>query len=197
MNAEAKRIRVLIVDDSASVRQSLSSIIADTPDLEVMATATDPFVAAQRIQAEIPDVIILDVEMPRMDGITFLRKLMAQRPIPCVLCSTLLEPGSNLLFEALEAGAVEVIQKPRLDTKTILGRIAHSHCRRGASRGARFAAQTLARRRDAEEADGRRHDAAAGADALAVAHDRTGGLHRRVHGRNRVAAGGAGGAAAR
>ena len=110
----------MIVDNLASVRQSLSSIIADTPDLEVMATATDPFVAAQRIQAEIPDVIILDVEMPRMDGITFLRKLMAQRPIPCVLCSTLLEPGSNLLFEALEAGAVEVIQKPRLDTRQFL-----------------------------------------------------------------------------
>ncbi len=120
MNVEAKRVRVLIVDDSASVRQSLSSIIADTPDLEVMATASDPFVAAQRIQEEVPDVIVLDVEMPRMDGITFLRKLMAQRPIPCVLCSTLLEPGSNLLFEALEAGAVEVIQKPRLDTRQFL-----------------------------------------------------------------------------
>ena len=65
------------------------------PDLEVMATAGDPFVAAQRIQEEVPDVIMLDVEMPRMDGITFLRKLMAQRPIPCVLCSTLLEPGSG------------------------------------------------------------------------------------------------------
>ena len=120
MSAEAKRVRVLIVDDSASVRQSLSSIVAETPDLEVMATASDPFVAAQRIQEEVPDVIILDVEMPRMDGITFLRKLMAQRPIPCVLCSTLLEPGSNLLFEALEAGAVEVIQKPRLDTRQFL-----------------------------------------------------------------------------
>ena len=147
MNGEAKRIRVLIVDDSASVRQSLSSIIADTPDLEVMATATDPFVAAQRIQAEIPDVIILDVEMPRMDGITFLRKLMAQRPIPCVLCSTLLEPGSEPLFEALEAGAVEVILKPRLDTRQFLAESRIRICRRGASCGARFAAQTLARRR--------------------------------------------------
>jgi len=115
-----RKIRVLIVDDSASMRQTLSSIVDAAPDLEVMATAGDPFVAAQRIQAEVPDVIILDVEMPRMDGITFLRKLMAQRPIPCVLCSTLLEPGSDLLFEALEAGAVEVIQKPRVDTRQFL-----------------------------------------------------------------------------
>jgi two-component system chemotaxis response regulator CheB len=120
VSAVAKKTRVLIVDDSASVRQTLSSIIGDTPDLEVMATAGDPFVAAQRIQEEVPDVIILDVEMPRMDGITFLRKLMAQRPIPCVLCSTLLEPESDLLFEALEAGAVEVIQKPRISTKQFL-----------------------------------------------------------------------------
>jgi two-component system chemotaxis response regulator CheB len=115
-----KKIRVLIVDDSASVRQALSQIINTTPDLEVMATAGDPFVAAQRIQQELPDVIILDVEMPRMDGITFLRKLMTQRPIPCILCSTLVEPGSDLLLEALDAGAVEVIQKPRVDTRQFL-----------------------------------------------------------------------------
>jgi two-component system chemotaxis response regulator CheB len=117
VHSSPKKIRVLIVDDSASVRQALTAIITDTPDLEVMATAGDPFVAAQRIQEEVPDVIILDVEMPRMDGITFLRKLMAQRPIPCVLCSTLLEAGSDALLDALEAGAVEVIQKPRVDTK--------------------------------------------------------------------------------
>ena len=117
MNAPAKKIRVLIVDDSASVRQALTAVISETPDLEVMATAGDPFVAAQRIQEEIPDVIILDVEMPRMDGITFLRKIMSQRPIPCVLCSTLLAEGSDALLDALEAGAVEVIQKPRIDTK--------------------------------------------------------------------------------
>jgi len=115
-----KKARVLIVDDSASVRQTLTDIVNSAPDLEVMATASDPFVAAERIQEEVPDVIVLDVEMPRMDGITFLRKLMAQRPIPCVLCSTLVEPGSTLLFDALEAGAVEVIQKPRIDTKRFL-----------------------------------------------------------------------------
>jgi len=120
VNAVSKKTRVLIVDDSASVRQTLASIIDATPDLAVMATAGDPFVAAQRIREEVPDVIILDVEMPRMDGITFLRKLMAQRPIPCILCSTLVEPDSDLLFAALEAGAVEVIQKPRIDTRNFL-----------------------------------------------------------------------------
>jgi two-component system chemotaxis response regulator CheB len=113
----ARPIRVLIVDDSASVREALSAIISAEPDLQVMATAGDPFAAAKHIQSEIPDVILLDLEMPRMDGLTFLRKIMAQRPIPCVLCSTLLEAGSETLFAALEAGAVDVIQKPRLDTK--------------------------------------------------------------------------------
>ncbi|MGO9135994.1 MAG: protein-glutamate methylesterase/protein-glutamine glutaminase [Methylovirgula sp.] len=114
------KIRVLVVDDSASVRQTLSDIIASDPDLEVMGTAGDPFVAAQRIQDEVPDVIILDVEMPRMDGITFLRKLMAQRPIPVVMCSSLTEDGSPALVEAMEAGAVDVIPKPSVSTKQFL-----------------------------------------------------------------------------
>ena len=116
-----KKIRVLIVDDSASVREALTGIVAAEPDMEVMATAGDPFVAAKCIQQEVPDVILLDLEMPRMDGLTFPRKLMAQRPIPCVLCSTLLEEGSETMFAALEAGAVAVIQKPRLDAKRLLG----------------------------------------------------------------------------
>jgi two-component system, chemotaxis family, protein-glutamate methylesterase/glutaminase len=120
MTASNHKIRVLVVDDSASVRQTLCSIIDAAPDMEVMATAGDPFIAAQRIHEEIPDVIVLDVEMPRMDGITFLRKIMAQRPIPTVLCSTLLESGSETLLEALDAGAVDVILKPRIDTKQFL-----------------------------------------------------------------------------
>lgn len=114
------KIRVLIVDDSASVRQALVSIVEADPDLEVMATASDPFVAAERIAKEIPDVIILDVEMPRMDGLTFLRKLMAQRPVPVVMCSTLAEEGSETLLQAMEAGAVDVITKPRVDTRQFL-----------------------------------------------------------------------------
>jgi two-component system chemotaxis response regulator CheB len=109
-----KRIRVLIVDDSASVRQTLAEVLASDPEIEVLGIASDPFVAATRIAKEIPDVITLDVEMPRMDGITFLRKLMAQHPIPVVMCSSLLETGSETMMQALEAGAVDVILKPRI-----------------------------------------------------------------------------------
>src|ERR1700742_1897838 len=112
--APKSRVRVLIVDDSASVRQTLSAILSADPEIEVIGVASDPFVAARRIQNEVPDVITLDVEMPRMDGITFLRKLMAQRPVPVVMCSSLTEEGSATLMQALEAGAVDVILKPRI-----------------------------------------------------------------------------------
>ena len=115
-----RKIRVLIVDDSASVRTTLSEIINADPELEVMATAADPYVAAERIRAEVPDVIFLDVEMPRMDGLTFLRKLMAQRPIPVVICSSLAEAGSDTLMQSLEAGAIDVVTKPRVDTAQFL-----------------------------------------------------------------------------
>jgi two-component system chemotaxis response regulator CheB len=115
-----RRVRVLIVDDSASVRQTMSAILSADPEIEVIGTASDPFVAARRIQDEIPDVITLDVEMPRMDGITFLRKLMAQHPLPVVMCSSLTEDGSATLMQALEAGAVDVILKPRTDVPQFL-----------------------------------------------------------------------------
>jgi two-component system chemotaxis response regulator CheB len=115
-----RKIRVLVVDDSASVRQTMSDILSGDSEIEVVGTATDPFAAASRIQREVPDVITLDVEMPRMDGITFLRKIMSQRPIPVVICSSLTEQGSETLFQAMDAGAVEVIAKPRLDTKQFL-----------------------------------------------------------------------------
>ncbi|MCJ2183960.1 chemotaxis response regulator protein-glutamate methylesterase [Novosphingobium sp. 1949] len=110
----ANKIRVLIVDDSASVRQTMKAILEEDPAIEVMATAADPFAAARLIQNEIPDVITLDVEMPRMDGITFLRKIMSQCPIPVVMCSSLTEEGSATLIQALEAGAVDVILKPKM-----------------------------------------------------------------------------------
>jgi two-component system, chemotaxis family, protein-glutamate methylesterase/glutaminase len=115
-----KKVRVLIVDDSASVRQVITAILNEDPDIEVMATACDPFAAARKLQEEIPDVIVLDIEMPRMDGITFLRKIMAQRPIPVIICSTLTEDRSDLMFEAFEAGAVDILPKPRTDTKQSL-----------------------------------------------------------------------------
>src|SRR6185312_7660127 len=113
-------IRVLIVDDSAVVRSTLSAILSADKGIEVMATASDPFVAAERMRVEVPDVIVLDVEMPRMDGITFLRKLMSQRPIPVIICSSLAEAGSDTLMQLLEAGAVDVVTKPRVDTAQFL-----------------------------------------------------------------------------
>jgi two-component system chemotaxis response regulator CheB len=116
----AKKIRVLIVDDSAVVRQTMSEILSSDPQIEVMSTAGDPFIAAERIRDEIPDVITLDVEMPRMDGITFLQKIMSQHPIPVVMCSSLTEKGSETALKALEYGAVEIIQKPRMGTKGFL-----------------------------------------------------------------------------
>ncbi len=113
-------IQILIVDDSAAVRNALSDIIGSAPDLEVMAVASDPYVAAQKMQARLPDVIFLDIEMPRMDGLTFLKKIMAQRPMPVVICSTLTEEGSQALMQALEAGAVEAIAKPKVATAEAL-----------------------------------------------------------------------------
>lgn len=109
-----RKIRVLIIDDSATVRQTLAAVLDSDPQIEVIGVASDPFVAAKRIAEEIPDVITLDVEMPRMDGITFLRKLMAQKPIPVVMCSSLTEAGSETLLQALEAGAVDIILKPKV-----------------------------------------------------------------------------------
>src|SRR3984885_9947180 len=118
--AMQRKVRVLIVDDSASVRQTMGAILSADPEIEVIGAASDPFVAARRIQEEVPDVITLDVEMPRMDGITFLRKLMAQHPLPVVMCSSLTEAGSATMMQALEAGAVDIILKPRMDVPQFL-----------------------------------------------------------------------------
>ncbi len=115
-----RKIQVLVVDDSSVVRQTLKDILSSDPQIEVMATAAHPFAAAERISEKVPDVITLDVEMPRMDGITFLQKLMDQHPIPVVICSSLAEQGSETALKALEYGAVEIIQKPRLGTKQFL-----------------------------------------------------------------------------
>lgn len=112
--------KVMIIDDSAVVREVLASILGSHPQLEVMAAVADPFRAAERLKREVPDVITLDVEMPRMDGITFLRRLMAQRPVPVVMCSSLIEGGSDTLLDAFDAGAVDAILKPRLDVRAAL-----------------------------------------------------------------------------
>lgn len=115
-----KKIRVLIVDDSAVVRQTLSELLSADPHIEVMGTAADPFIAAKKIAEQVPDVITLDVEMPNMDGITFLQKIMEQHPIPVVICSSLTGSGSATALKALEYGAVEIITKPRIGTKQFL-----------------------------------------------------------------------------
>jgi two-component system chemotaxis response regulator CheB len=98
----------------------LSQILESDPEIEVMATAADPLFAAERLRHEVPDVITLDVEMPRMDGLTFLDKIMTQHPIPVVICSTLTEAGSQTALAALEKGAVDIITKPKLGTSEFL-----------------------------------------------------------------------------
>lgn len=110
-------LRIMIVDDSAIVRAALTELISGEPDLEVLATATDPFDAAEQLRHALPDVIVLDIEMPKMDGISFLRRMMAQRPIPVIICSTLIADGSRAMMDAFDAGAVEVIGKPKLGTR--------------------------------------------------------------------------------
>lgn len=110
------KIRVLVVDDSAVVRQSLTSILESDPQIEIMGTAADPIIAVKKIMKEVPDVITLDIEMPRMDGLTFLRKIMSQHPIPVVVISSLTTAGTEVAMKALEYGASEIIGKPSMNT---------------------------------------------------------------------------------
>ncbi len=114
------KIKVLVVDDSALVRQTLVSILESDPNIEVVGVASDPYIAVERIKEVVPDVITLDIEMPRMDGLTFLKKLMSQHPIPVIVISTLTEKGTDSALLALEYGAVEVIAKPKVNTKQLL-----------------------------------------------------------------------------
>jgi len=118
--SNGKKIHVLIVDDSALVRRTLSDVLATDPEIEVIGAASDPFAAAEKINEQVPDVITLDIEMPKMDGLTFLQKLMAQHPIPVVICSSLAEEGAQSTLRALEYGAVDIITKPRLGSKQFL-----------------------------------------------------------------------------
>ncbi len=114
------RIKVLVVDDSAVVRQVVAGMLKEDPGIEVIAACADPLLAMERMKIQWPDVIVLDVEMPRMDGITFLKKIMAERPTPVVICSTLTEKGAQTTMEALAAGAVAIITKPKIGLKQFL-----------------------------------------------------------------------------
>jgi two-component system chemotaxis response regulator CheB len=114
------KINVLLVDDSAVVRQVLQGVLARDPEIHVLAAASDPIFAMAKMAQQWPDVIVLDVEMPRMDGITFLKKLMSERPTPVVICSTLTEKGAETTMEALSAGAVGIVTKPKIGLKTFL-----------------------------------------------------------------------------
>lgn len=109
------KIKVLIVDDSALVRQVLTGIFNDTADIEVVGVAADPYIAREKIKQLNPDVLTLDVEMPKMDGVTFLGNLMRLRPMPVVMVSTLTEKGADVTLRALEYGAVDFVAKPKLD----------------------------------------------------------------------------------
>src|SRR5918911_4611922 len=110
--ADTRKIRVLIVDDSAIVRKILTEALAGEPDFEVVGSAPDPYVARDKILALSPDVLTLDIEMPRMDGLTFLKKLMQFHPLPVVVISSLAQPSCRIALQALENGAVEVLAKP-------------------------------------------------------------------------------------
>ena len=113
-------IKVIIVDDSAVVRQVMVQVLSRDPEIRIIAHAMDPIFAMEKMKKEWPDVILLDVEMPRMDGITFLRKIMAERPTPVIICSSLTEKGAETTMQALAAGAFAIFTKPSLGVKNYL-----------------------------------------------------------------------------
>lgn len=119
-----KPVRVLVVDDSALMRQLLSTLLSEDPEIEVVGTASDPFIARERIKELNPDVVTLDIEMPHMDGVTFLRKLMTLRPTPVIMISTLTQAGAEITLEALEVGAVDFIAKPTSDVANSMAALA-------------------------------------------------------------------------
>ena len=143
------------------MRQTLSEILQSDPDITVMGVAADPYIAAEAMESEIPDVITLDVEMPRMDGLTFLEKIMSQHPIPVVMCSSLTDEGCATALRAMECGAVTIITKPQYRCEVVPGGIPHHHLRRGEGRrlrqattagsSAEAAGTQAERRRDAGE----------------------------------------------
>ncbi len=118
--SDPNKISVMIVDDSSTARRILTDIVNRGQNMEVIAAVADPYEAVAQLKRRTPDVMVLDVQMPRMDGITFLKKLMVQHPLPVIMCSSLTEEGSKTSFECLENGAVEIIAKPRAATKEVM-----------------------------------------------------------------------------
>lgn len=114
------KIKVMVVDDSALVRKLMTELLSSDPDIEVIAQASDPIFALEKLSKITPDVITLDIEMPRMDGVTFLKKIMAENPIPVVICSSLTEAGAQTTMDAMKSGAVDIITKPRAGVKGFL-----------------------------------------------------------------------------
>ena len=138
-----KKVHVLIVDGSALVRQTLSDVLSSDPDIEVIGTACDPFVAAEKIRERIPDVITLDIEMPFTDGLTFLQKIMAYHLIPVVICSSLAEEGAQSTVRALQYGAVDIITQPRMGSRRYIEESRVTLCQVvKAAAGARVQART-------------------------------------------------------
>src|ERR1700675_407992 len=123
-----KRIKVLIVDDSALVRRILTEMLSSDPSITVLGAAHDAYDAREKIKALNPDVITLDVEMPKMDGVTFLRNLMRLRPMPVVMVSSLTEHGAEITLDALALGAVDYLPKPKIDLAATLGDYAEELC---------------------------------------------------------------------
>src|SRR5918911_1347376 len=120
MDTAPRKTKVLIVDDSALVRRILSELLASEPTFEVVGTAGDAFAAREKIKSLNPDVLTLDVEMPKMDGVTFLRNLMRLRPMPVVMVSSLTENGADVTLDALSMGAVDYLPKPKIDLAATL-----------------------------------------------------------------------------
>jgi two-component system chemotaxis response regulator CheB len=128
LKAPNRRIRVLIVDDSALVRRILSELLSADREVEVVGTASDAYMARDKIKQLNPDVLTLDVEMPKMDGVTFLRNLMRLRPMPVVMVSSLTEHGAEITLDALGVGAVDYLPKPKIDLAATLGDYAEELC---------------------------------------------------------------------
>src|SRR6476661_5880839 len=120
-NLSGRRVKVLIVDDSALVRRILTELLSADPEMEVVGAASDAYMAREKIKQLNPDVLTLDVEMPKMDGVTFLRNLMRLRPMPVVMVSSLTEHGAEITLDALAVGAVDYLPKPKIDVAATLG----------------------------------------------------------------------------